>query len=296
MRYGLLGGALRVGVLAFLSLNACRPGDTGADGATDAALDSALADRPTPAEDSALDASDAGTIANHCIRDASESLPPNAPHVDCVGGITCEAGSITVSLIAPVYYCSMEDLLADNRGGFAEVCARDGYHLRCPSGQCTTSRYAASCRPTFLLNRPSVRDDVLLTFCQGAERAAGAPCGLDEDCRPAVDRPDYALRCDRDAGACVQAPRPERPATFGALCMGGLGDCARTEASCGSRRRTATCTLDEDCPSGFDCAVVDTRACSGRCVPRGARDPEALIPCAVFGAADAGVDASSDGG
>ncbi|MFO0559565.1 MAG: hypothetical protein U0269_16225 [Polyangiales bacterium] len=300
MRNGLHGVALTVGVIGFLPLGACRPGDSGEAGdAADATLDAVAMDRSAPTSEAgaSLDGdADAGAPVR-CIRDASESLPPNAPHVDCFGGVACESGTVTVSLFEPVYYCSMEDLVADNGGLIAAVCRRDGYHFRCPSGRCATSRYTAACRPMFAFNRPTVRPELYLTLCEGGERQAGASCASDDDCRPAIDRPDYALRCDRDARACVQTPRPARPASFGQPCNGTLGDCARTEAECGSSRRTAECTLDEDCPAGFDCAMVDATRCSGRCVPRGSRDANVVIPCAVFAAgADGGADASGDGG
>lgn len=244
---------------------------------------------------SPIDAREAGNDACWFAPDASLYQEPNLPHIDCFGGVDCRDGVVHVSLFQPIFYCSQAQLDADLHR-YPSVCDVHGLAIPCASGRCNapTHRYAA-CRASVGGYAQRYDPAVVRAFCDGATVAAGARCAADADCRPAIDQPDYALRCDRETSMCVQVPRPPRPADFGQPCVGGLEGCATTEAACGGYRRTAVCSLDEDCPAGFDCAQLGNTRCTGVCVPRGSRSPSSLIPCAVFNSdADAGADAAVD--
>ncbi|MBL8680810.1 MAG: hypothetical protein JNK05_16645 [Myxococcales bacterium] len=138
--------------------------------------------------------------------------------------------------------------------------------------------------------------------CLGV-RDVGASCNSDDDCHPVVDSPDLNLTCVD--GRCERTSRPSGPIGFGEECridesmlragiigFGGETCVVSGAPGCWRQRRTTTCVVDEQCPSGWDCAI-DER-CNGLCLPREAnRIPANLAaPCST---PDASVsDASAD--
>jgi hypothetical protein len=199
-------------------------------------------------------------------------------HWDCFGGSVCEKGFAWVLGTSPYPCCHYGDPWPT--GG--PTC---GYARVACDGDCLFARpFSAPARYQGCLKcaaPETATAELLGLYCpRGVAKEAGAPCEDDDDCRPAADGLSR-LSCDA-AGThtCVDGPRPEAPADYGASC--GLGpeavstlngemaitwarcpvcQVARAPGSCLRQGCTTTCTFDEDCPEGSVCLCPDELEC-----------------------------------
>ena len=156
----------------------------------------------------------------------------------------------------------------------------------CPadaSEGCPTETYRCDlgCRPGSPELAPG---DPLSALCvESQRRKIGDPCGDDDGCRPQVaeipaDGPvtTVYLRCDTDAGRCVERPPTDIPdfrqscgiaptdphhgVVETAACSRGVCVTGQTIGQgCVEQACTARCTDDGDCPPGSLCATLWAR-------------------------------------
>jgi hypothetical protein len=135
-------------------------------------------------------------------------------------------------------------------------------------------------------------------------KRAGDPCADERDCRPQIadvpwDGPitHVYLRCDLDAGRCVDRPPPPPIPDFLESCGIGVDDPARfglhESTACGSgwcyvdgatqacvyQGCTAPCADDGDCPPGTLCSDTWLHDRPRACTPSVGRDIADVLTC-----------------
>lgn len=165
-------------------------------------------DGATPASDADADAAVTPDVA-----DAADDVmcDPRA-HVDCFGGITCSMGTAVRSHFGAYMCCSAQACgEAFGRG----IC--EAGRMTCPTGNCDARRTACNEGNLVDIARRNLGMFDLSLLCAGGGRRAGDACFTDDNCAPQVEGAPGRLRCDRDAGVCVAAPR--RATAPGAACV-----------------------------------------------------------------------------
>lgn len=153
-------------------------------------------------------------------------------HVDCFFNVECRDGMVRMTSGRPYPCCNDAQCQAALN---ANVCW--GTRLACPEGCGPERRWR--CNPGRLLEGYG-SGQTPSDLCAGGGKAPGDPCARDENCAPQRAGLPGRLRCDRDAGACVPAPRPSVDAGTG-------------------------CLADDDCAEGMICSCEAGGA--GRCQP-----------------------------
>jgi hypothetical protein len=214
-------------------------------------------------EDTLYRGGDGGTEGGPTVGD----LRPDAGcHLDCIGELFCKAGvgdsglQLFREFTGPVACASAETA---TRALCRDVGSAEG--LSCGDSECNPfglrdSRYAGCAPDTEIARSPSARLERLYCLKLPAE---GSACQEERDCHPMVNVVDGNLRCTE--GRCVAVPRPSAETLKVCRSIDGRG-CTTV---CGTAYETTLCLVDEECPTGMDCArKTRSTSCTGVCLPR----------------------------
>ncbi|MDB4927986.1 MAG: hypothetical protein JWM10_470 [Myxococcaceae bacterium] len=183
-------------------------------------------DDPEPASDAAEGGVDASM---------NVACDPGA-HVDCFFAVECSGGVVRWAPGQPYYCCDERRCSAAYQNGICWT-----RHETCSAGCGDMRRFGCDREAQMRRYQPSAGGGDLRDFCAEGGRTTGDRCAVDRDCTPSRPGLPGRLRCDRDAGACVTAPRPS-------VAIG------------------AECLVDDDCADAMLCACESTTA--GRCAAR----------------------------